>query len=148
MDWGKEENCFVVKLMEIWNSFPRTKEESDHLACCQLSVRKPAFLMLWKCISAYRTWNFHIWKGTINAERYIQVLEQHLPPSRWCLFQEGPCIFQQDNTKPYIQPLLRQCSFVVEDSRCWTDLPAVQTFHQLKTFTTKYKSKRPRLLSI
>jgi len=25
--------------------------------------------------------NLHIWKGSINAERYKQVLEQHLLPS-------------------------------------------------------------------
>ncbi len=45
--------------------------------------------------------SLHIWKGTINAERYIQVLEQHMLPSRRRLFQGRPCIFQHDNARPH-----------------------------------------------
>ncbi len=37
----------------------------------------------------------------MNAERYIKVLEQHMLPFRQRLFQERPCVFQQDNTKPH-----------------------------------------------
>ncbi len=33
-------------------------------------------------------------EGTMNAKRYIKVLEQHMHPSRWC-------VFQQDNAKPH-----------------------------------------------
>ncbi len=40
-------------------------------------------------------------EGTMNAERYIKVLEQHMLPSRQCLFQGRPCLFQQDNAKPH-----------------------------------------------
>lgn len=80
--------------------------------------------MLWGFISAYQFGHLHIWKGTINAEKYMQVLEKHMRPSRWDLF-------------PYIFYLLQQCGFLVEESRCWTGLPAVQTSHQLKRFGTK-----------
>uniref|UniRef100_A0AAY5KXH5 Tc1-like transposase DDE domain-containing protein n=1 Tax=Esox lucius TaxID=8010 RepID=A0AAY5KXH5_ESOLU len=45
--------------------------------------------------------SLHIWKGTINADSYIQVLEQHMLPSRRCLFQGRPCIFQHDNARPH-----------------------------------------------
>ncbi len=38
--------------------------------------------------------SFHVLEGTMNAERYIKVLEQHMLPPRWC-------VFQQDNAKPY-----------------------------------------------
>uniref|UniRef100_A0A9J8ALM0 Insertion element IS150 protein InsJ-like helix-turn-helix domain-containing protein n=1 Tax=Cyprinus carpio carpio TaxID=630221 RepID=A0A9J8ALM0_CYPCA len=38
---------------------------------------------------------------TVNAERYIQVLEQHMLPSRRRLFQGRPCIFQHDNVRPH-----------------------------------------------
>lgn len=34
------------------------------------------------CISAYGMSSLHIWKCTINAEKYIQVLEQHMVLSR------------------------------------------------------------------
>ncbi len=43
----------------------------------------------------------HVLEGTMNAERYIKVLEQHMLPSRWRLFQVRPCVFQQDNAKPH-----------------------------------------------
>ncbi len=41
------------------------------------------------------------WKALWNAERYIKVLDQHVLPSKWRLFQGGPCVFQQDNAKPH-----------------------------------------------
>ncbi len=45
--------------------------------------------------------SLHVLEGTMNAERYIKVLEQHMLPSRWRLFQGRPCVFQQDNAKPH-----------------------------------------------
>ncbi len=53
------------------------------------------------CISAYGMGSLHVLEGTMNAERYIKVLEQHMLPSRRCLFQGRPCVFQQDNAKPH-----------------------------------------------
>ena len=43
-----------------------------------LTVQKPASLMVWGCISAYGVGSLHIWKGSINAEQCIEVLEQHM----------------------------------------------------------------------
>uniref|UniRef100_A0A9J8BED6 Tc1-like transposase DDE domain-containing protein n=1 Tax=Cyprinus carpio carpio TaxID=630221 RepID=A0A9J8BED6_CYPCA len=57
--------------------------------------------MVWGCISACGMGSLHIWKGTINAERYIQILEQHMLPSRRRLFQGRPCIFQHVNARPH-----------------------------------------------
>ena len=57
--------------------------------------------MVWGCISAQGMGNLHICEGTINAERYIQVLEQHMLPSKQRLFHGRPCLFQQDNAKPH-----------------------------------------------
>ncbi len=79
----------------------RVKEEGDLKACYQRSVQKPASLMVWGCISAYGMGSLHVLKGTMNAERYIKVLEQHMLPSRRRLFQGRPCVFQQDNAKPH-----------------------------------------------
>ncbi len=58
------------------------------------SVQKPASLMVWRWISAYGMGSLHILEGTMNAERYLKFLEQHMLPSRWR-------VFQQDNTKPH-----------------------------------------------
>ncbi len=77
------------------------KEEGDLPACYQRSVQKPASLMVWGCISAYDMGSLHVLEGTMNAERYIKVLEQHMLPSRRRLFQGRPCVFQQDNAKPH-----------------------------------------------
>ncbi len=61
----------------------QAKEEGDLSACYLRSVQKPASLMLWGCISAYGMGSLHVLEGTMNAERYIKVLEQHMLPSRW-----------------------------------------------------------------
>ncbi len=66
----------------------RAKEEGDLPACHQHSVQKPASLMVWGCIRAYDMGSLHVLEGTMNAERYIKVLEQHMLPSRWCVFQQ------------------------------------------------------------
>ncbi len=79
----------------------QAKEEGDLPACYQCSVQKPASLMVWECISAYGMGSLHILEGTMNAERHIKVLEQHMLPSRWRLFQGRPCVFQRDNAKPH-----------------------------------------------
>jgi len=42
----------------------------------------------------------------------------------------------------HILHLFQQHGFVVEESGCWTDLPAVQTFNHLKTL--KIQQRRPR----
>ncbi len=50
--------------------------------------------MVWGCKSAYSMDSLDVLEGTMNAERYIKILEQHMLPSR-------QCVFQQDNAKPY-----------------------------------------------
>ncbi len=79
----------------------RAKEERDLPSYHQHSVQNPASLMVWGCISVYGRGSLHVLEGTMNAERYIKVLEQHMLPSRWSLFQGRPCAFQQDNAKPH-----------------------------------------------
>ncbi len=58
------------------------KRRGDLSACHQRSVEKPASLMVWGCINAYGMGSLHVLEGTMNAERYIKVLEQHMHPSR------------------------------------------------------------------
>ncbi len=56
--------------------------------------QKPASQVVRGCISAYGMGSLYILVGTMNAERYIKVLEQYMLPSR-------RRVFQQDNTKPH-----------------------------------------------
>ncbi len=60
----------------------RAKEEGDLPACYQHLVQKPASLMVWGFVSAYGMDSLHVLEGTMNAEKYIKVLEQHMLPSR------------------------------------------------------------------
>ncbi len=75
-----DESKFEVLFEKLGRHVIRTKEDKDNPSCYQRSVQKPASLMVWGCMSACGMGSLHIWKGTINAERYIQVLEQHMLP--------------------------------------------------------------------
>ncbi len=99
MDWFKVEKCsdeskFYILVGIHGRRVLRAKEEGGLSACHQRSVQKPASLMVWGCISAYGMGSLHVLEGTMNAERYIKILEQHILPSR-------RRVFQQDNAKPH-----------------------------------------------
>ncbi len=96
-----DKSKFEVLFGKLGRHVIRTKEDKDNPSCYQHSVQKTISLMVWGCMSACGMGSLHIWKGTINAERYIQVLEQHMLPSRRRLFQGRPCIFQHDNARPH-----------------------------------------------
>lgn len=55
-------------------------------------------------ISAYGIWSLYIWKGNINVEMDMQVLEQQMIPST-CLLQGIYYIFQPDNGKPHTEAI-------------------------------------------
>ncbi len=73
-----DESKFEVLFGKLGRQVIRTKKDKDNPSCYQRSVQKPASLMVWACMSACGMGSLHIWKGTINTERYIQVLEQHM----------------------------------------------------------------------
>ncbi len=100
VQWS-DESKFDILVGNHGRRVLRAKEEGDLPACYQRSVQNPALLMVWGCISAYGMGSLHVLEGTINAERYIEILEQHMLPSRRRLFQGRPCVFQQDNAKPH-----------------------------------------------
>ncbi len=120
LKWS-DESKFDIIVGKHGRRVLRAKEEVDLPACHQRSVQNLASLMVWGCISAYGMGSLHVLEGTMNAERYIKVLEQHMLPSRWRLFQ-------QDNAKPHTAAIttawLRS-----RRVRCWIGLPAVQIFH-------------------
>lgn len=59
----------------------------------QRKVQKPAFMMVWGCISVHGMGDLHIDEGTIDMEPYIEIL--------CCLFLEHLWIFQQDIFRPH-----------------------------------------------
>ncbi len=109
----------------------RAKEEGDLPACYQCSVQNPASLMVWGCISAYGMGSLHVLEGTRNDERYIKGLEQHMLPSRGCVFQ-----------------LLQQHGFVVKECgaelACSPDLSPIENIWGV--IKLKICQKRPQTL--
>ncbi len=66
---------FLLESTDAVSSRLKRRETFQHI----ISVQS---LMVWGCISAYGMGSLHVLEGTMNAERYIKVLEQHMLPSR------------------------------------------------------------------
>ena len=111
MDHHTVKMCIVVRLISITGLFGRnghcvhrTKEEKDQPDCYQQQVQKPGSVMVWGCVSALGKGNLYFCHGTINGEKYIEILEQHMLPSRRQPFHGRPFqgrIFQQEDAKPH-----------------------------------------------
>ena len=70
--------------------------------------------MVWGCVSAHGMGNLHICEGTINAERYIQVVEQYMLHPSNILFMDAPDYFSKTMPR-HILHMLQQRGFVVKE---------------------------------
>ncbi len=74
---------FLLEITDAVSSRLKRRETCQHIISVQFKSQH-----LW------RYGSLHVLEGTMNAERYIKVLEQTMLPSRWR-------VFQQDNAKPH-----------------------------------------------
>ncbi len=90
---------FLLEITDAMSSELKRRETFQNVIRVQFKSQH-----LWwygGCISAYGMGSLHVLDGTMNAERYIKVLEQHVLLSRRRLFQGRSRVFQQDNAKPH-----------------------------------------------
>ncbi len=92
--------------------------------------------------------SLHVLEGTMNAERYMKVLEQHMLPSRRRLFQGRPYVFQKDNAKPHTAAIttawLRSRRVRMNWPACSPVLSPIENiWHIIKW---KIRQRRPRTL--
>lgn len=77
---------------QVW----RTKGEAFHPDCLKRTVKFPASLMVWGCMSSRGVGKLHFIDGTVNASKYQEILEKCLVPSIRQLYRNREVIFQQD----------------------------------------------------
>ena len=101
-DWKQvifsDESKFVMgydnKRPRVW----RQKYERHKAACLKRSVKHPASVMVWGCVSSRGVGSlcFLSPKTTVNTEVYIDLLDAYLLPSVDKLFADDDFVFQHD----------------------------------------------------
>ena len=111
--WLDEQKFAIVSRIHGLPVFG-TKEPRDHLACYQPSVPKPAFLMVWRCISHYgMKWKHQCWNV------YTGLRATYTPIQT--VSYSGLVYFSKTMLNCILLTLYKH-DFIKEESRCWTGL--------------------------
>ena len=86
MDHHTVETCTVFRQIRVFfggngHHVLQTKDEKVHQNCYQQQVQKYRDRVKGR-VSALGKGNLHFCDGTINAEKYTEILKQHMLPSR------------------------------------------------------------------
>lgn len=96
-----DESKFEISVGNICKKVIRTKDEADDPSCYGARIQKPSSVMVWGCMAASGVGDLHFCDGTVKAQDYIAILEEHLQRSKRKLFGCRPSIYQQDNARPH-----------------------------------------------
>lgn len=93
-----DESTFTLN-SHAGNNYVRRRVGEEFKPCCILpTVKHPASVMVWGCMTASGVGRLHLVQGMMNAKQYIEVLEKKMKPSSVTLFGEDEeYIFQDDN---------------------------------------------------
>lgn len=92
-----DESRFEVCVGDERKRVIRTSKEPFHKDCLKRTVKFPASLMVWGCMSGRGVGNLYFVDGLVNAVKYQHILQEQLLPSIPRLqSSEGSYIFQQD----------------------------------------------------
>lgn len=92
-----DESSFMLNLGDTRSKVMRKGSEAFHPDTFNRTVKHPASVMIWGCMSAQGTGSLYFVDGMINSDKYISMLQTALKPSISALkTKDGEYVFQQD----------------------------------------------------
>lgn len=125
-----DESRFEVAFNESSTTVIRMPNEALESSCINRKVKFAPSVMVWGCMSAQGVGRLHVINGTMNAEKYKNVLADHLAPSIPPLSSEyGEFVFQQDGASCHTARKMR--------FQCLVGHPEAPICHPLKHYGAK-----------
>lgn len=103
-----DESKFDVCVGDMRKRVIRNKSETYHKDCLKRTVKFPASVMIWGCMSSKGVGSLHFIDGTVNAQKYIDILRTNLLPSVEILVDDGEWTFQQDGASSHTAKITKQ----------------------------------------
>src|SRR5215813_6180308 len=72
------------------------------------NVKLHEMRLVWSCFLWYGLGPLQIVHGTLNSERYKNILDNRVVPTLWQYFGNDDCYFQDDNTPCHVSASVKQ----------------------------------------